>query len=98
MEQRLIDANYLLEQAWFCDLDHWSGKVVDEDIINETPTIDAEPVRHGQWVKAHGMMPPEYHHRKCCSLCGGWAPQDFFGRERMSPYCQSCGARMDLNE
>lgn len=63
--------------------------------IEKAPTIDAVPVVHGQWVKAHGMMPPEYHHRKQCSLCGGWALQDYFGRERMSHYCPHCGAKMD---
>lgn len=63
--------------------------------IMDAPTIEAEPVRHGKWVKAQGMMPPEYHHRKCCNLCGGWALQDFFGRERMSFYCPNCGAKMD---
>lgn len=66
-------------------------------VIN-APTIDAVPVVHGQWVKAHGMMPPEYHHRKQCSLCGGWALQDYFGRECISHYCPNCGAKMDLKE
>ena len=50
---------------------------------------------HGRWVKAHGMMPPEYHHRHVCSVCGGWALQDFYGRERFSLFCPHCGAKMD---
>lgn len=63
--------------------------------IENAPAIDAVPVVHGRWVKAHGMMPPEYQHRKRCSMCGGWALQDYFGRERMSHYCPNCGAKMD---
>lgn len=65
------------------------------DKVDEAPAVDAVPVVHARWVKAHGMMPPEYHHRKQCSMCGGWALQDYFGRERMSHYCPNCGAKMD---
>lgn len=64
-------------------------------LIDDQPTVDAKPVVHARWVKAHGMMPPEYHHRKQCSWCGGWALQDYFGRERLSHYCPTCGAKMD---
>lgn len=64
-------------------------------IINIAPAVDAELVRHGKWVKPHGMMPPGYHHRHVCSLCGNWALQDFYGRERLSLYCPNCGAHMD---
>ena len=65
------------------------------NILDDMPTVDAATVVHGRWVKAHGMMPPEYHHRKQCSMCGGWALQDYFGRERMSHYCPNWGARKD---
>lgn len=52
---RPIDADALLKEAWFCDLDHWSGKVVDEDIINEAPTVDATP----KWIRAEDMLPED---------------------------------------
>lgn len=63
--------------------------------VADAETVDAVPVVHGRWVKARGMMPPEYHHRKCCSLCGGWALSDIFGRECLSQYCPHCGQPMD---
>ena len=66
-------------------------------VVN-APTIDAVPVVHGRWVKANGMMPPEYHHRRCCSVCGGWALYDHIGREWTSKYCPNCGAKMDAEE
>ena len=72
-----------------------SEKTHHHQFIHELPTTEAVLVLHGRWVKAHGMMPPEYHHRKQCSMCGGWALQDYFGRERMSHYCPNCGAKMD---
>lgn len=51
--------------------------------IDEQPTIDAEPVRHGKWIEypiADGMNQ--------CSVCGVLR----FGE---SNYCPNCGARMD---
>lgn len=65
------------------------------ELAQKAPAVDAVPVVHARWVKAHGMMPPEYHHRKQCSMCGAWALQDYFGRERMSHYCPNCCAKMD---
>ena len=67
-------------------------------LLNKIPTIEVEPVRHGRWVKANGMMPPEYHGRKCCSVCGAFALSDFYGRERLSDFCPNCGAKMDAKE
>lgn len=95
MEQRLIDANYLLEHAWFCDLDHWGGRVVDEDVINEAPIIDAVPVRHSRWIHGFTFMPlPEGHIWANCEACG----MDYRGLKEYANYCSNCGARMDLNE
>ena len=68
------------------------------NILDDMPTIDAVPMVRGRWVKANGMMPPEYHHRKCCSVCGGWTLYDHIGREWTSKYCPNCGAKMDVEE
>jgi len=84
---RLIDANALKEyidcghlrnpcEVCFSELD-----VVN--LIDEAPTIEAEPVRHGKWIEypiAYGMNQ--------CSECGVLR----FGE---SNYCPNCGARMD---
>lgn len=64
-------------------------------MIDKMPVVDAEPVRHGKWMTANGMLPPEYHGRKYCSACSQFALHDRFGRERLSWYCPSCGAKMD---
>lgn len=66
--------------------------------IQELPTIDAVEAAHGRWVKANGMMPPEYHGRKCCSVCDAFALSDFYGRERLSDFCPNCGAKMNAEE
>ena len=53
--------------------------------IDEAPTVDAEPVRHGRWEK---MGEADYK----CSLCGfRFTTADHI---EMFPYCR-CGAKMD---
>lgn len=64
-------------------------------MIDEMPAVDAEPVRHGEWMTASGMLPPEYRGKKYCSACAQFALHDRFGRERLSWYCPNCGAKMD---
>ncbi len=63
-------------------------------MLETLPAVDAEPVRRGKWVAADGMMPPEYHGKKRCSICAQFAMHDLYGRERLSRYCPNCGAKM----
>ena len=60
-------------------------------IIDNAPTIDAEPVRHGRWgetqVIGYDGIHPVYG--KPCSKCG-------YETELYKPnYCPNCGAKMD---
>lgn len=64
-------------------------------ISDKIPAVDAEPVRHGKWLKASGMLPPEYHEKEPCSVCGNFALHDRFGRIQLSSYCPNCGAKME---
>lgn len=63
--------------------------------IIDAPAVDAEPVRHGKWLKPSRMLPPEYLDNKRCSVCANFALNDRLGRVRLSNYCPSCGAKMD---
>ena len=60
--------------------------------INEQPTIDAEPVKHGKWIIWDETIAGIYHTVSECSECG--FTTDKMSREEM-PYCPNCGARMD---
>lgn len=65
-------------------------------MVDDAPTIDAEPVRHGQWLLNMEMdrriYPAERVYRGFkCSLCGRKV------RSKKEPYCH-CGAKMDLEE
>ena len=80
---RLIDADALIEEA----LTEGAYGYVDALQIAIAPTVDAVPVRHGQWEC-----------QKPCPVCGEdrfkgldadiWADWE-------PPYCPNCGARMD---
>ena len=76
---RLIDADALetheiYEGEWI--------RVVYADDIDNTPTIEAEPVRHGRWEYKHFSSEPH------CSLCLAEYPIE-------TNYCHNCGAKMD---
>ena len=86
---RLIDAD-----ALFKDLDgmmevsptgYIHGDTV-ADMINDAPTVEAEPVRHGKWIDTFGNN-MKYGF---CSLCG-----DMWENIDTMNYCPNCGAIMD---
>ena len=70
----------------FCRVERW---------IDIAPTIEAEPTKHGKWIKNDGRS--GWH----CSCCG---KDDLYAypytenneRELQDFYCPNCGARMDL--
>lgn len=96
---RLIDADLPMEQMEKL-LDHHlmmgnfsaDGAVSDcIEFLKTAPTIDAEPVRHGHWirVKDNTFMSPCYE----CSACGRKI-NTWEKAEKSAPYCH-CGAKMD---
>jgi hypothetical protein len=61
-------------------------------IINNAPTVDAVPVRHGKWIDEGQYADYHPHHAWRCSECGEHVI------EVDTPwykYCPNCGARMD---
>lgn len=86
---KLIDADKLKEHyAWWDNED----KKIFDTIIDLQPTVDAEPVRRGHWIKANDSMssPFDTMKRCLCSECREWAA--------VTSYCPNCGARMDEEE
>ena len=66
-------------------------------VIDEEPSVDAEPVRHGRWetkVYTTGDGLDDWsiiHLEEVCSECGKW-------QIGISNFCPNCGAKMDLEE
>ena len=68
------------------------GVRLARNILEDTPTIDAEPVRHGRWIYkgVRGRFPV------CeCSVCGNAENADWAVLGDNVNYCPNCGARMD---
>lgn len=86
---RLIDADKLVEYkaSGFSDLTEWQEGWNDaiDTIMGETPTVDAEPVRHGRWINCSEIFSDGDFE---CSVCQKrvWDNTD---------YCPFCGAKMD---
>ena len=57
------------------------------EAVRQMPAVDAEPVRHGEWVESKGAIR--------CSECASTPLYDYHGRIVMSKACPNCGAIMD---
>lgn len=91
---KYVDADALLEQMKLRRF--FVGRSSDPIcIIEDAPAADVAEVRHGRWVRATGMMPPEAFGVYECSLCG--YTQDYHIPVRMrekTPFCPGCGAKL----
>lgn len=93
---RPIDGDALLqlyENGGDLNLDSYKVPVpvVRQNII-DAPTLDYEPVRHGEWIE-YVSEDPDYKTKEIeykCSECGIFALNKY-------PYCH-CGAKMDAKE
>lgn len=64
--------------------------VITKEEIDQMPTVDAVPVKHGKWMpREEGCVYP-FWERYTCSVCGKHADD--------TDYCPICGARMVEDE
>lgn len=82
---RLIDAN-ALKNAIDSAYTVYGQCVYVRGIVDRQPTIEAEPVRHGRWIKQENHGGSTY---SVCSECGAMMNLPWYW------YCGKCGARMD---
>lgn len=97
---RLIDADKLEDvlakhrALYYGDSDYYEGISQGFNLaiydVKETPTIDAEPIRHGKWIDEAEDWRQQIEWFKC-SLCD-------FPTSTAYKYCPNCGARMDEEE
>lgn len=73
-----------------------------EDVVAsllKRPTVEAEPVRHGRWVRTQVRRNGEIHTLYVCSECNDYHgfkddPGEHTFKENYL-YCRMCGAKMD---
>lgn len=90
---RLIDADALIKN-YIVDEAKDDSEVISRADINNAPAVDAEPVRHGEWIRTDEA--DDYVECKCsvCSFKDYTPSYDvayWIGRN----YCPNCGAKMD---
>ncbi len=64
------------------------------DILQQQPTIEAEPVRHGRWIEE--TEPDE--NGNVTAMCNQCYHTDEHCKNIKPPYCWYCGARMDATD
>lgn len=96
---RLIDAEVLQKHLddvmhdELCDPDHKKACFAISIYVDGMPTIEAEPVRHGEWTPINLYC---NHAREFkCSACGESVYYDHDTRFCEYDFCPNCGAKMD---
>ena len=99
---RLIDADavrdkiekMLNEPSYQHEGEDWqNGLIVAEMFLDDAPTVDAKPVRHGKW-----LCDDDFDENGICSECmyDSYEPVGYVRDEW--EYCPRCGAKMDGKE
>ena len=97
MVDKLISADALRQRMYHdafetdTEMQRWDGGCwirykMFENALEDAPTVDAEPVRHGHWEMIVDDRSGFVDWK--CSVCGGSGRGDYF-------ICPWCGARMD---
>ena len=63
------------------------------EVLDDAPTVDAEPVRHGKWINC-GTYDQGYQVTLECGCCG----EAVNGYVHDYKYCPYCGAKMEAYE
>lgn len=94
---RLIDAKKLGLtdfEIFMCDGDYKQALKLLLSKIDNAPTVDAVPVRHGKWLHPE-EEDEDYGSVSCsCSVCG-WKFYLYEDDIDGAPYCPTCGAKME---
>ena len=90
IKMRLIDADSI-HYTRLLSQQGLDMELVPKAVIDNTPTIDAEPVRHGRWYPGSSIITGGVRliNFQCCSNCGAESTE-------YAKYCPNCGAKMDM--
>ena len=90
---RLIDADAVVTIHTYDDMyEEWGSETMTVAEAMDKwsdegcpPTVDAEPVRHGEWIH-------DINNLYGCSKCFN---RETMSLKRLKPYCPNCEAKMD---
>ena len=98
---RLIDADsvkFTNFEIFMCEGDFKQAFKLLCEKLDDAPTVDAEPVRHGHWIEHTSW----YWTQECeCSECGNveygfnYPYETEKAVDHAGLYCKRCGAKMD---
>lgn len=97
---RLIDADELI-QVLCVNMDTGKQFYRATHCVDEMPTVDAVPVKHGRWIKGSETKMIKKNRyliladAMYCSECENEAYWDTDYGQQLFDYCPNCGARMD---
>ena len=77
-----------------------AGLMIAERAIDNAPTADVAPVRHGQWERIGIRGRKGLTIYPCCSACGMVSAayrSEWEGLRGAWKFCPNCGARMDAD-
>jgi hypothetical protein len=108
---RLIDADQLKASIEKKDRYNLGGenRIIVCGMLDDAPTIEAEPVKHGEWVDvkfSEGVFKDNDDSDDIgisitsakCSLCHRYSDMLQQYSPKMPAYCSHCGAKMDGGE
>ena len=90
---RLIDADMLYNDiVRNCD-NLGEAETFKAHYLDDQPTIEAEPVKHGKWIETHIIY---NNYGFTCSNCEELCNEYHAIDNGEYDYCPYCGAKMDL--
>ena len=104
-DMRLIDADALMDAMREEEFQNFVPLDEVDSVIDNAPTIEAKPVRHGKWVR------DDLGNTRCSKCekrlpffhCYNYEPNSDYDEEwdeeiQEALYCPHCGAKLDLEE
>ena len=95
-----MDLDSIIKADYGYTADVLAGLMIAERVIDNAPTADVAPVRHGQWERIGIRGRKGLTIYPCCSACGMVSAADrseWEGSRGAWKFCPNCGARMDAD-
>jgi hypothetical protein len=93
-----VSTSLMRKPALTKDIEHMvRAFLMTTEMINDAPTIEVEPVKHGTWI-FQGHRDSDGRNIYCCSNCNMYEyvfPYNVASWRAREKYCAGCGALMD---